>query len=147
MGVWKAILAIFLVGLFVFLVMPSGTFGTPTYTVEISAQISQQKVYSWLTLGLIPAWTISDVNVDVKGQSANWEHIPQLWSIIAEIPTVRFCVDDRCQKNREIFIISLESQETTSESIPFVPAGTHSVTIELIFDGKVETSYAGRVEV
>lgn len=146
MKIGAIIIGIILIGSLVFFMLPSSRDGEQLYSVEISASINQQKLIGLLPF--VPAWTISNVNHKVVGETSNWEFFTQL-GLISEPTEIEFCIDSLCQKNRETFLITdfFGEQEVSSEVISYVKKGTHTLTIKLFVDSELEASYSEGITV
>jgi hypothetical protein len=148
MRLLKWLLVFVIIGIIVWAFLPVDAFGgEPTYDIEVSMRLNQQKPLEILTLGILPSYTIDEVTWENKGVSKNIDLRQSFF--IAEIPTVWFCIDgeDNCQTNSETFLISLGEQRITSETIHKVPSGDHMLEITVLIDGSIRASYSEMITV
>lgn len=145
-----AVVAGFLVlGFIGYLVMPSSSStGEQFYSVNVTARINQQIPLGTLTGGILPKWTLDQVNYDVVGETRNWELITEKASFWRENTMVEFCImnsdgqgTEECQREREGFTISLGEQRVSSETIPYVVKGEHELVVKLYVEGELEAHH------
>jgi hypothetical protein len=143
MGLLTKILLIIIVVLLVLTFIPVSIFGEELVDVTVSARVNQAKVIGWIP-GL-KAYNIDNVRYEVTGDTnlLEWDSL----FFIAEYGNVEFCIDDICQGNGELFLMSPGEQRTTTETIHGITRGTHTLTITFTVGENVEDTYTQEISV
>ena len=145
-----AIIGVIVVVLLALTFLPKSVLGdAPSYNVEVSATIKQQVAVCGITIGLLPCYVIENVNTERRGESKilEWSN---MMSVLGDLGSVVFCIDSLCQDNTEVFTPFtgfLGETRTSTETISYVPAGQHTLTITFYVDGIEKASYSGTVNV
>ena len=145
-----AIIGVIVVVLLALTFVPKSALGfTPSYNVEIAATIKQQVAVCGVSFGLLPCYVIENVNTENRGESKilEWSNV---MGVLGDLGSLTFCIDSQCQDNTEVFTPFtgfLGETRTSTETISYVPAGSHTLTITFFVDGVEKASYSGTVNV
>jgi hypothetical protein len=140
----KWLLVIVFIGIIIWAFLPKNTFGgEPKYNIEVGARINQQKIIGWIPG--IDEYTVDNVKYEVTGLSKNIEFYDAFF--IAEFGDVEFCIDEKCQWNSEIFLISPGEQRTTTETITDISSGSHNLTIKFYVNENLKAIHSEMITV